>query len=110
MTTLVHVRHSRRLSDQTAATAAAVAANLRGWEEAIQEVTSWPEYEPQPLRALPGLAARLGVGQLFYKDESERFARRLGSFKALGAPYAGGGPRATRSRTHTEGERSPGPA
>ena len=87
MTTPVHVRNSRRLSDETAATAAAVAANLRGWDEAIQEVASWPEYEPQPLRALPGLAAGLGVGRLFYKDESQRFGRRLGSFKALGAPY-----------------------
>ena len=87
MTTPVHVRNPRRFSDEAAATAADVAANLRGWEEAVQEVTSWPEYEPQPLRALPGLAASLGVGQLFYKDESQRFGRRLGSFKALRAPY-----------------------
>jgi diaminopropionate ammonia-lyase len=87
VTTPVHVRNSRRLSDETAATAAAAAANLRGWNEAIREVTSWPEYRPEPLRPLPGLAARLGVGQLFYKDESQRFGRTLGSFKALGAPY-----------------------
>lgn len=39
-----------------------------------------------PLRELPGLAARLNVGQIHIKDESVRSA--LGSFKALGAPVA----------------------
>jgi hypothetical protein len=42
----------------------------------------------QPLRALAQTARRLGIGALYYKDESERFGRRLASFKALGAPYA----------------------
>ena len=41
---------------------------------------------PTPLRPLPGLAARLGVGMLAVKDESVRSP--LGSFKALGAPAA----------------------
>jgi diaminopropionate ammonia-lyase family len=41
---------------------------------------------PTPLRALPGLAARLGLGELHLKDESCRSP--LGSFKALGAPAA----------------------
>ena len=39
-----------------------------------------------PLWNLPGLAARLEVGQIHVKDESVRSA--LGSFKALGAPVA----------------------
>jgi diaminopropionate ammonia-lyase family len=39
-----------------------------------------------PLRQLPGMAARLGIGRLFVKDESVRSP--LGSFKALGAPIA----------------------
>jgi diaminopropionate ammonia-lyase len=39
-----------------------------------------------PLRELPGLAGALGVGRLWYKDEAPRFG--LGSFKALGGPYA----------------------
>lgn len=39
-----------------------------------------------PLRALPGLAAQLGLGTLYVKDESRRLG--LGSFKALGGAYA----------------------
>lgn len=39
-----------------------------------------------PLRPLPGLARRLGIAQLWLKDESVRSP--LGSFKALGAPAA----------------------
>lgn len=41
---------------------------------------------PTPLRSLPALATRLGVAQLWLKDESLRSP--LGSFKALGAPVA----------------------
>lgn len=41
---------------------------------------------PTPLHALPGLAARLGVGALHVKDEGQRLG--LGSFKALGGAYA----------------------
>jgi diaminopropionate ammonia-lyase len=82
-----HVSNPQRVSDGAAATAATAATNLQRWQEAVAEVRTWPEYEPQPLRPLPGHATRLRVGQLFYKDESQRFGRRLGSFKALGAPY-----------------------
>jgi diaminopropionate ammonia-lyase len=39
-----------------------------------------------PLRALPALAAELGVGALHIKDEGFRLG--LGSFKALGGSYA----------------------
>ena len=39
-----------------------------------------------PLRSLPALAARLGLGAVYVKDESARSA--LGSFKVLGAPLA----------------------
>ena len=45
-----------------------------------------PAAHPTALRALPGLARRHGVGQLFVKDESTRL--NLGSFKALGGAYA----------------------
>jgi diaminopropionate ammonia-lyase len=51
-----------------------------------REITSWPGYAPTPLVALPALARELGVGELFYKDESKRFT--LKSFKALGGAYA----------------------
>ncbi|MGP3934784.1 diaminopropionate ammonia-lyase [Nonomuraea sp. KM88] len=62
--------------------------NLLDWDAAVEEVTGWPEYSPQPLHALPNWARHLGLASLYYKDESQRFGRELGSFKALGAPYA----------------------
>ncbi|WP_118134418.1 diaminopropionate ammonia-lyase [Oceanicella sp. SM1341] len=45
-----------------------------------------PDHGPTPLTALPGLAARLGLGALHVKDEGARLG--LGSFKALGGAYA----------------------
>jgi diaminopropionate ammonia-lyase len=57
-----------------------------GAERASREITSWPCYAPTPLVDLPGLAQRLRIGALRYKDESERFG--LNSFKALGGAYA----------------------
>lgn len=53
---------------------------------ASAEIRSWPGYRATPLRSLPGLAGALGIGELLYKDESDRFG--LGSFKALGGAYA----------------------
>ena len=43
-------------------------------------------YEPSPIIGLPGLARRLGVGEIWVKDESRRFG--LQAFKGLGASYA----------------------
>lgn len=54
--------------------------------EAVSAVTGWPSYEPTPLLGLAGLARAVGVGKIWYKDESRRFG--LGSFKALGGAYA----------------------
>ncbi|GGS18059.1 diaminopropionate ammonia-lyase [Streptomyces aureoverticillatus] len=45
-----------------------------------------PEYAPTPLTELPSLAAELGVGRVFVKDESTRLG--LPAFKALGASWA----------------------
>jgi diaminopropionate ammonia-lyase len=45
-----------------------------------------PGYEPTPLRSLPRLSARLGLGQLFAKDESLRLG--LPAYKVLGASWA----------------------
>ena len=45
-----------------------------------------PAHMPTPLRNEPALAARLGIAQLWLKDERGRMG--LGSFKALGAAYA----------------------
>lgn len=47
---------------------------------------SFPGYRPTPLRRLNGLAARLGLGELYVKDESYRFG--LNAFKALGGTHA----------------------
>ncbi len=62
--------------------------NLRPWDVAVAEIKTWPGYAPTPLRSLDALAQRVGVRKIYYKDESQRFGRALGSFKALGAPYA----------------------
>ncbi len=45
-----------------------------------------PRHGVTPLHVLDGLAQSLGVAHIMLKDESGRFG--LGSFKALGAPYA----------------------
>ncbi|MFE4828687.1 diaminopropionate ammonia-lyase [Streptomyces sp. NPDC056672] len=45
-----------------------------------------PGYAPTPLTELPSLAAELGVGRVFVKDESARLG--LPAFKALGASWA----------------------
>ena len=53
---------------------------------AYAEISSWPAYQPTPLRNLDALAKSLSVGAVYYKDESARLG--LGSFKALGGAYA----------------------
>ena len=45
-----------------------------------------PGYAPTQLVEVPALAARLGVGQVFVKDESSRMG--LAAFKVLGASWA----------------------
>ena len=47
---------------------------------------SFPQYARTPLVSLPAMAARLGVGGIFVKDESKRFG--LNAFKVLGGSYA----------------------
>lgn len=83
-----HQPNAARLSKEAEAAAAVCMQNLAQWAPAVDEIRTWPEYSPQPLRILPGLAQKVGVDQLFVKDESKRFGPDMGSFKALGAPYA----------------------
>jgi diaminopropionate ammonia-lyase len=83
-----HYENTQRLSVASETAAAIGVANLQNWGPAVEEVHGWPGYEPQPLWALPNRARRLGIADLYYKDESQRFGRELASFKALGAPYA----------------------
>lgn len=47
---------------------------------------SIPSYTPTPLRSLRHLAAALGLGGIYVKDESYRFG--LNAFKVLGGSYA----------------------
>ena len=47
---------------------------------------SFPEYSVTPLRELNGLAKKLGVKNIFVKDESYRF--ELNAFKVLGGSFA----------------------
>ena len=47
---------------------------------------SFPQYTPTPLAALDKLAATLGVGGVYIKDESYRFG--LNAFKVLGGSFA----------------------
>jgi len=55
-------------------------------DKALLEIKAWPGYKPTPVYHLSRLARYLDCGDVFYKDESERFG--LGSFKALGGAYA----------------------
>jgi diaminopropionate ammonia-lyase len=45
-----------------------------------------PGYQMSPLKGLPNLAMRLGIGGIWIKDESARLS--LSSFKVLGGSYA----------------------
>src|SRR5580692_2833818 len=69
------------------------ARDARGWtckppdEGAAGFHRGLPGYAPTPLVEAPALAAELGVGRLFVKDESARFDLR--AFKYLGASWAG---------------------
>ena len=47
---------------------------------------SFPQYSVTPLANLEGMAADLGLGGLFIKDESYRFG--LNAFKVLGGSFA----------------------
>ena len=47
--------------------------------------STFPMYEPTPLAELKNLAKRLGVENIFVKDESYRFG--LNAFKGLGGSY-----------------------
>lgn len=60
--------------------------SLQRSQQAIDEITQWPEYQVTPLLLLQHLAQSIGVDRIYYKDESQRFG--LKSFKALGGAYA----------------------
>ncbi len=53
---------------------------------ALEIISSWTGYRATPISALSGTAKHLNVGEFLVKSEAERFG--IGSFKALGPPYA----------------------
>lgn len=53
---------------------------------ALGDISRWPGYAPTPLAGFPRLASALEVGELTLKLEAFRLG--VGSFKALGPPYA----------------------
>lgn len=60
--------------------------NPNGVPELLDMLKACPAHRETPLHALPALAARLGVGEVRIKDESQRFG--FGAFKALGGVLA----------------------
>jgi diaminopropionate ammonia-lyase len=61
------------------------AARVRGGQVRAYHA-SLPGYAPTPLAEVPALAAELGAGRVFVKDESARLG--LPAFKVLGASWA----------------------
>ena len=87
MTEYSHFSNPRTLSRATEEVAKLPVECLGDWAPAIQEIESWPEYSRQPLHVLDKSAKSLGLNSIYYQDESQRFGKEMGSFKALGAPY-----------------------
>ncbi|MBL8710028.1 MAG: diaminopropionate ammonia-lyase [Rhodospirillaceae bacterium] len=73
-------------AEETLDQAAPDVVDAAGFARAAAEITQWPGYRATPLVGLDGLARKLGVARIFYKDESGRFG--LGAFKAVGGAYA----------------------
>ena len=61
-------------------------ASLEQAREAMEVISGWPGYAATPLYSLDGIAERIGIRGIQYKDESQRF--HLKSFKALGGAFA----------------------
>lgn len=76
-----HPDHRQPLMPEDAETLGVEAA-----ETVARFLSHRPNHRATPLRALPALAAELGIGAIHLKDEGYRLG--LGSFKALGGAYA----------------------
>jgi diaminopropionate ammonia-lyase len=85
MTAELRVAVNSRAAARDGAYGAAV-LTADGFAAAEGTIAGWPGYSATPLVRLDGLARRLGLAMLWYKDERGRFG--LGSFKALGGAYA----------------------
>ena len=83
---VLHLRNTRAAGDRGYSDGERSVISLAESEEAKAEITSWPGYLATPLVPLSGLATKLGVGEILFKDEGKRFG--LKSFKGLGGAYA----------------------
>jgi diaminopropionate ammonia-lyase len=84
--TLTHLPNPAACPTATYPLALQQITSLKQAGAALANISSWPGYQPSPLRKLEQLAAQIGVAAIDYKDESQRFG--LKSFKALGGAYA----------------------
>lgn len=53
---------------------------------AMSDISQWPSYKATDLCSFSGMAQEIGVANIWYKNEAQRFG--LKSFKALGGAYA----------------------
>lgn len=67
-------------------TALSFPAGVAAVKDSFDIISAWPGYGVTSLLRLSGAAREFGVGEIFYKQEAERFG--LNSFKALGGAYA----------------------
>ena len=81
-----HIANPSRLTDGADAAAKPPLFSQQDLDRSLAEIQSWSGYAATPLRSLGGLADKLNVAGIVYKDEASRFG--LGSFKALGGAYA----------------------
>ncbi len=85
MSIWLHMNPSRKAAGKGADLSALSPENA---EKVRRFHTTFKEYKPTPLTALPNLARNLGLKNFFIKDESHRFG--LNAFKVLGGSYAMG--------------------
>lgn len=84
MNSVSYIINTRKKSPREAASLAAYSLEEAARAQAFHE--SFAEYAPTPLVRLRALAADLGLGEIYVKDESRRFG--LNAFKVLGGAYA----------------------
>jgi diaminopropionate ammonia-lyase len=84
--TLSHIHNPAARADQSYPAELRDISSHDKADAAYAAISQWPGYQPSPLHRLERLATQIGVAEIFYKDESERFG--LKSFKALGGAYA----------------------
>jgi diaminopropionate ammonia-lyase len=81
-----HFHNPRADANQTYPAALRQILSHQGFLAAKQVIETLPLYATTPMHRLKGLAASLGIAELYVKDESTRFGLR--AFKGVGGAYA----------------------